>query len=54
LPPAYKKIEDNLASYFSTKVKMVHNKNGFGSITLEYFSLEELNKILEQMNVVIS
>lgn len=54
LPPAYKKIEDNLASHFSTKVKMVHNKNGFGSITLEYFSLEELNKILEQMNVVIS
>ncbi|MBC7721014.1 MAG: ParB/RepB/Spo0J family partition protein [Pedobacter sp.] len=54
LPPAYKKIEDNLASYFSTKVKMVHNKTGFGSITLEYFSLEELNKILEQMNVVIS
>ncbi len=54
LPPAYKKIEDNLASHFSTKVKMVHNKNGFGSITLEYFSLEELNKILEQMSVVIS
>lgn len=54
LPPAYKKIEDNLASHFSTKVRMVHNKNGFGSITLEYFSLEELNKILEQMNVVIS
>ena len=54
LPPAYKKIEDNLASHFSTKVKMVHNNNGFGSITLEYFSLEELNKILEQMNVVIS
>jgi ParB family chromosome partitioning protein len=54
LPPAYKKIEDNLASHFSTKVTMVHNKNGFGSITLEYFSLEELNKILEQMNVVIS
>jgi len=54
LPPAYKKIEDNLASHFSTKVKMVHNKNGFGSITLEYFSLEELNKIVEQMNVVIS
>jgi ParB family transcriptional regulator, chromosome partitioning protein len=54
LPPAYKKIEDNLASHFSTKVKMVHNKNGQGSITLEYFSLEELNKILDQMNVVVS
>ncbi|MFY7964370.1 MAG: ParB/RepB/Spo0J family partition protein [Chitinophagaceae bacterium] len=54
LPPAYKKIEDNIASHFSTKVKMQHNKNGQGSITLEYYSLQELNKILEQMNVVIS
>lgn len=54
LPPAYKKIEDNLASYFSTKVKMAVNKNGTGSITLEYFSLDELNKILDQMNVVVS
>ena len=54
LPPAYKKIEDNLASHFSTKVKMVVSKNGTGSITLEYFSLEELNKILDQMNIVVS
>ena len=54
LPPAYKKIEDNLASYFSTKVKLAHNKKGFGSITVEYYSLQELNKILEQMNVVVS
>ncbi len=54
LPPAYKKIEDNLASHFSTKVKMVHNKKGYGSITLDYYSLQELNKILDQMNVVIS
>ena len=54
LPPAYKKIEDNLASHFSTKVKMVHNKKGYGSITLEYYSLQELNKILDQMNVVVS
>jgi len=54
LPPAYKKIEDNLASHFATKVKMVHNKKGYGSITIEYFSLEELNKILEAMNVTVS
>ena len=53
LPPAYKKIEDNLASHFSTKVKMTVSKNGSGSITLEYFTLEELNKILEQMNIVV-
>ncbi len=54
LPPAYKKIEDNLASHFSTKVKMVHNKKGYGSISIEYYSLEELNKILDAMNVSVS
>lgn len=54
LPAAYKKIEDNLASHFATKVKMVHNKKGYGSITIEYFSLEELNKILDAMNVTVS
>lgn len=54
LPAAYRKIEDNLASHFATKVKMVHNKKGYGSITIEYFSLEELNKILEAMNVSVS
>ena len=54
LPPAYKKIEDNLATHFGTKVKMVHNKKGYGSISIEYYSLQELNKILEQMNVQVS
>lgn len=54
LPAAYKKIEDNLASHFSTKVKMVHNKKGYGSITIEYYSLEELNKLLDTMNVTVS
>ncbi len=54
LPPAYKRIEDNLASHFATKVKLAHNKNGFGSISIDYYSLQELNKILEQMNVPAS
>jgi len=54
LPPAYKKIEDNLASHFGTKVKLAHSKKGNGSITLEYYSLQELNKILELMNIVVS
>ena len=53
LPPLYKKIEDNLASYFSTKVNLNHNKNGSGSISIEYFSLEEMNKILDLMNVSV-
>lgn len=54
LPPAYKKIEDNLASHFGTKVTMAHNKKGYGSISIEYYSLEELNKILDAMNVTVS
>jgi ParB family chromosome partitioning protein len=54
LPPAYKRIEDNLASHFGTKVKLNHNNKGYGSITLEYYSLEELNKILEQMSIQVS
>ncbi len=54
LPPTYKKIEDNLASHFGTKVRMAHNKKGYGSISIEYYSLEELNKILEMMNVTVS
>lgn len=54
LPPAYKRIEDNLASHYGTRVKLSHSKNGFGSISIEYYSLQELNKILEQMNVPAS
>lgn len=51
LPPAYKKIEDNLASHFSTKVRLNHNKNGHGAISIEYYSIQELNKILDQIGV---
>lgn len=54
LPPVYKKIEDNLASHFSTKVKLNHNKKGHGSITLEYYSIQELNKLLESMGVTVN
>ncbi len=53
LPPAYQKIEDNLASHFGTKVKMTHNKKGYGSISIEYYSLDELNKILDLMNITV-
>ena len=53
LPPAYKKIEDKLATHFSTRVKLKHSKNGSGQITLDYYSLQELNKLLDQMNVTI-
>ena len=51
LAPAYKKIEDNLTTHFSTKVKLNHNKKGHGSITFEYYSLDELNKFLDKVGV---
>lgn len=51
LPATFRKIEDNLASHYGTRVKMQHNKKGHGAITIEYFSIQELNTILEKMNV---
>ncbi len=54
LPPAFKKIEDNLASQFNTKVKLSHSKKGSGAVTFEYYSLEELNGLLEKLNINVS
>jgi len=51
LSPAFKKIEDNLASRFSTRVKLNHKKNGSGNITLEYYSLNELNSLLDKLEI---
>lgn len=51
LPEGFQRIEDKLASHFSTRVKLRHSKNNAGSITFEYYSMEELNKILGQLNV---
>ena len=53
LTPAYKKIEDKLSSHFSTRVKMKQSKDGSGQIAFDYYSLQELNKLLDQMNVTI-
>jgi len=53
LPPAFKKIEDNLASHFNTRVKMQHHKSGHGTIQLEYYSIEELNAILDKMKITV-
>lgn len=50
LSPAYQRIEDKLASHFSTRVKLRHSRNGSGQIIIEYYSPEELNKVLGQMN----
>ena len=54
LPPAFKKIEDTLASHFSTRVKLDHSKKGNGNILIEYYSVQELNKILDQLGVSVN
>lgn len=51
LPPGFQKIEDKLASQFSTRVKLKHSRNGSGQVVFDYYSLEEFNKLLEQLNV---
>jgi len=51
LPHGFQKIEDKLASHFSTRVKLKHSRNGSGQINIEYYSLDELNKILAQMDI---
>ncbi len=50
LAPAFQRIEDKLASHFSTRVKIRHSRNGSGQILIEYYSQEELNKILGQLD----
>jgi ParB family chromosome partitioning protein len=54
LPHAYKKIEDNIASQYGTKVKLTHNKKGYGNISFEYYSLEELNSLLDKLKINVS
>lgn len=53
LPDAYKKIEDKIASSFGTKVKLTHHKKGYGSIQFNYFSIDELNGLLDKLKIQI-
>jgi len=51
LPPAYKRIEDNMASHFSTKVRLDRKKNGKGAVTIEFYNDSDLERIMEKMNL---
>jgi ParB family chromosome partitioning protein len=53
LPQGFQKIEDKLASQFSTRVKLKHSRNGSGQIHIEYYSMEEFNNILKQLGVTV-
>ncbi len=51
LPPAYKRIEDNMASHFSTKVKLDRKKTGKGNIVIEFYNDEDLERIMDKMSL---
>lgn len=48
--PYIKDIEDRLQDYFSTKVN-INSKSKKGKIEIEYYSDDDLNRILELMNI---
>ena len=54
LSPVYKKLEDKLSSHLSSKVILVQQKNGSGTITISYQDINGLNTILDAMQVSIS
>lgn len=51
LAPTYKRIEDNMASHFSTKVKLDRKKNGKGAVYIEFYNDNDLERILEKMGI---
>jgi ParB family chromosome partitioning protein len=51
LENVYRQISDKLSDQFSTKVHLKHGKKGNGSITIEYFSIDQFNQILKQLGV---
>ena len=51
LPPAYKRIEDQIASHLSTKVVMQRKKNGRGLLTIEFYNDSDLERILDKINI---
>lgn len=51
LPPAYKRIEDQMNSHFSTKVKLDRKKSGKGSIVIEFYNDSDLERICENMGI---
>lgn len=47
----YKDMQNKLQDYFGTKVNIDANKNNKGKIAIEYYSEEDLNRILELINI---
>ncbi|HCW04072.1 MAG TPA: chromosome partitioning protein ParB [Clostridium sp.] len=51
--PYINDIKEKLESYLGTKVQLSTNKKNKGKIEIEYYSAEDLNRILELLNIEI-
>lgn len=51
LAPEMKEIENRLRQFIGTKVSLRPSKNGTGSISIHYYSDEELEAILKKFNI---
>lgn len=51
IPPAYKRIETQLASHLSTKIILDRQKSGKGVIHIEFYNDEDLERIMDKMNL---
>src|SRR5690625_771524 len=51
LPPAYQRIEDDIASLFSMKVDLQRKNNGKGTLKIDFQNDEELEKIMQVLKL---
>jgi ParB family chromosome partitioning protein len=49
LPPEVMELEKRLEESLETKVKLRYSKGTGGTVTIRYYSDEELNKLLERL-----
>jgi ParB family chromosome partitioning protein len=50
--PNLRDIEDKLRATFGTKVTCVQRKDGSGAITLEFYSKDELERLIELFEII--
>jgi ParB family chromosome partitioning protein len=50
--PNLRDIEDKLRVTFGTKVKCVQRKDGSGEIVLEFYSRDELERLIELFEII--
>ncbi|GIK60902.1 MAG: ParB/RepB/Spo0J family partition protein [Ignavibacteriota bacterium] len=50
--PNLRDVEDKLRVIFGTKVKCVQRKDGTGEITLEYYSKDEFERLIELFEII--